>query len=198
MEFKQTVGGACYAIVDSLSFQQCQWLGKSVFSGVDLDSFNAAVLHDVVRLDGHLAMAICCLRDGESKSQHARLSWEKIQERANDLKAELSPGEVLAFEVPFYMLLDPASVAVILSGKKVMALFQKHVLEDDRERQSPAPGADGSSGALSLSAEEMSPKSASSLPNGDQPTQSPISGVASNGNGSIAPSLAGSASSFHG
>lgn len=172
------IGGISYRLVKQLGFRQCRWLGDSVLKGVELHKFKPAVLHDVVRLQGPLAMAICCLRDGETRNHHAKLPWSEIEARAEEFAAELSPDEVLAFEIPFYRLLTPAAVAIILEGR-VMQVMYSEMDESHQPPPSPAPGPTGSSGVSSPSAEATSPRSASSSANGDLLRPSRISDAVS-------------------
>lgn len=186
--FSVKVGGDTYEMVDSLGMQQCQWIGKSVMDGVELQNFNAEALHDVMRSKASIAIAICCMKQNETRSQHAKLPWSEIVSRAADVNAELSPDEVLAFQVPFYRLLTPASVAMMLPGKVLGKMYEEmagDVLPLDLHSQT------GSSAASSPSPTAISPSSAPSSATGGRPSPSPISGVASSDGPLIMPSLAG-------
>lgn len=193
--FSVKAGGDTYEMVDSLGMQQCQWIGKSVMDGVELQKFNAEALHDVMRSKASIAIAICCMKQNETRSQHAKLPWSEIVSRAADVNAELSPDEVLAFEVPFYRLLTPASVAMMLPGKVLGKMYEEmasDVLPLDLHSQT------GSSAASSPSVMETSPSSVAFSPSGVQPSLSPISGAVSSERPSTEPSLAGSVSSSPG
>lgn len=186
------IAGVNYSLVPALGYQQCQWLGEHVLNGIDLQRLDPAILHDVIRTKGPLAMAICLLADGVTRAQHATLSWDAITARAREFAAELSPEEVLSFSVPFFLRLQPASVAVMIPGNTLKTLW------DEANGPSPAPSATGSSTASSPSVEETLHELLTSSPSGDRPSPSPISGDASSERPSIEPSLAGSVSSFPG
>ena len=186
------IGGCAYLLTEQLSYQQGKWLGQYVLNGIDLHRLDYATLHDVIRDKGPLAMAICLIDVGMTRTEHSRLSWQAISLRAELFAAELSMEEVLQFAGPFFRLCRPASMAMLMPGRVLLELMA------ELPAPSPAPGETGSSGASSRSVEETLHDLLSSSPNGDRPSPSPISGDASSERSSTAPSLAGSASSFPG
>ncbi len=186
------INGVFYSIAKSLGYQQCQWLAAHVLTGADLLSLDAASLHDVICTKGPLVMAICLIEDGATRSQHNALSWETITARARQFAAELSPEEVIAFEVPFFLLLSPASIAVMTPGQMMQQLWH------ETSTPSPVPSGNGSSTVSSPSVEETSHELLTSSPNGDRPSPSPISVAASSAPPSTEPSLDSAGCNSHG
>lgn len=187
-----TIGDGSYLMPDGLSWQQNKWLGEHIFNGIDLNQLDYGTIHDLLRDKGPLLMAICLLEAGQTRAQHSRLPWQTISQRAEQFAAELSGGEVAAFGPHFFQSCQPASMVMLMPGRQMQAEFEALA------KRLRAAGSDGSSTASSHSATETSPSSASSLPNGDQPSLSPISSGVSSDRSSTEPSLVGAASSCPG
>lgn len=174
------IGGVTYRLVEKLGYQQCRWLGQTVLKGIDLHRLTYAIAHDVVREQGPLVMAICLVPLGSTRHAHARLTLEEIHARAELFAAEMDPEAVMAFTIPFFQLLGPASVFLLTPGTVIQGLYLAES-NSPPAVASPAPGPSGSSAVLSSSVEETLPKSSGSSPTGDRPTLIPIFGGASNG-----------------
>lgn len=191
-EREYRIGDGSYRMPAGLSWQQNKWLGEHIFKGIDLNQLDYGMIHDLLREKGPLMMAICLVDVGMTRAQHSALSWQTISQRAEQFAAELSGGEVAAFGPHFFQSCQPASMVMLMPGRQVQAEFEALA------KQFRAGGSNGSSTVSLHSATETSPSSAPSLPNGDQPSRSPISGDASSDRSSTAPSLAGAASSCPG
>lgn len=185
------IGGVVYRL-EPLSWQQNKWLGEHIFAGIDMQRLDYGTIHDLLREKGPLLMAICLIEDGQSRSQHSKLPWATVSQRAADFAAELTGEEVMLFGPRFFRYCRPGAMAMHVPG----TVFRK-MLEDEAAR-SAAPGENGSSGASSPSVTETLPSSGPSSPTGDQPSPSPISGDASSDRPSTTPSSAGVASSCPG
>lgn len=191
-EREYRIGDGSYRMPNGLSWQQNKWLGEHIFKGIDLNQLDYGTIHDLLREKGPLMMAICLVDVGMTRAQHSALSWQTISQRAEQFAAELSGGEVAAFGPHFFQSCQPASMVMLMPGRQVQAEFEALA-----QRLSVA-GSNGSSIVSSPSVTETSPSSAPSLPNGDQPSRSPISSDASSDRSSTAPSLVGAASNCPG
>lgn len=170
--------------LEALSWQQCRWLAEHIFKGVDMHRLDYPTVHDLLREQGPLFMAICLLAEGETRAQQARRPWEQLIQRAQEFAAELTSEEVTAFGLHFFRscLASPATMSLLTTGHGMRELF------NSLDAPSPVSGATGSSAVSSSSAEGMSPSSTPSLPSGDRESVSPISSAASNGRLLITPS----------
>lgn len=195
IKHEYVIGGGSYRL-EPLSWQQNKWLADHVFKEIDLERLDFATIWDLFRAQGPLIMAISLVDVGMTRAEHSRRTWQSVSLQAEAFAAELTGAEVAAFAPHFFQCCRPDQLAILIPGKALQR--QLAAVRPDVDAPSPAPGADGSSGASSPSAEEMSPSSASSSPTGDRPTPSPISVAVSSGNGSTAPFLAGSGSSSPG
>ena len=187
------IGETTYRL-ETLSWQQHKWLADHIFKGIDMHRLDYATIHDLLREQGPLMMAICLIESGKTRAQHSRLTFEVIASRAEDFAVELTGAEVAAFGIHFFRscLGSPATLAMLTTGKGMAQAFEALTAP------TPAPGASGSSAASSRSAAATSPSSESSAPSGDRPSLIPISGAASSEKPSTAPSLASAASSSPG
>lgn len=181
------IGGKTYRL-EPLSWQQNKWLGEHIFTGLDMQALDYAAVHDLLREKGPLMMAICLLPEGQSRKDQAKQPFSVIHALAEEFAGELTGGEVGLFGPHFFRCCRPDQMAMLVPGKVLQAEFVKLA-------QSPAPGASGSSAASSPLPTEMLPGSSPSSPDGDQLIQIHSSSAASSEPASIAPSLAGSASS---
>lgn len=180
------IGGGAYRL-EPLSWQQNKWLADHIFKDIDMQRLDYAAVHDLLREKGPLFMAICLIDVGHSRAQHSRLSFKAIMDRAEEFAGELTGGEVALFGPHFFRYCRPDQLAMLIPGKVLQAEFQKLA----EAAPSLAPGATGSNTALSVSAGEMSPSSASSSLNGDQPSLLHISSGASSEMPLIVPSSVG-------
>jgi len=187
------IGGREYRL-EPLSWQQNSWLARHVFCNIDMQRLDYATVHDLLRENGPLFMAISLIDATHTRAQHSRLSFNTIQDRAALFAAELTGGEVALFGPHFFRYCRPDQMAMLIPGKVLQAEFQKLAEAAPGETtQSHAPGGSGSSGASSRSAEETLREFPYSSPSGAQPSPSPISGAASSETLLTAPSLDGSA-----
>jgi hypothetical protein len=185
------IGEAVYRL-EPLSWQQNKWLADHVFRSIDVHRLDYAVVHDLLRQHGPLFMAICLLREGQTRQEHSKLPFATIAARAEEFAGELTGGEVALFGPHFFQSCRPDQLAMLIPGATLQRLV------GEAARQSLAPGETGSSAASSPSAAETSPSSGSSSATGDPLIQIRTSGDASNGMPSIAPSSAGAACSSPG
>lgn len=178
------IGGVVYRL-EPLSWQQHKWLADHLFQGIDMHRLDYPTIHDLLREKGPLFMAICLIQQGMSRAEHSRQSWEAISQKAELFAAEVTGAEVATFGVHFFRscLGSPATLAMLTTGQGMQQAF------DALARPSPAPGGNGSSVASSVSAAATLPSSEPSLPSGDRPSLSPISGDVSSERPSTAPSL---------
>lgn len=192
-----TIGDGRYRL-EPLSWQQNKWLAEHIFRDIDMQRLDYATVHDLLREKAPLFMAICLIDIGMSRSEHSRLSWKSISERAEMFAAELTGEEVVRFGPHFFYVCraSMAQTAMLLPGRIMQQQMEAAAAE--MATQPPAPGAAGSNTVSSPSAEEMSPRSQPSSPSGGQPTASPTSSDVSNGIPSIEPSSVGSGSNSHG
>lgn len=180
------IGGKRYRL-EPLSWQQNKWLGEHIFKGLDMQTLNYAVIHDLLREKGPLFMAICLLAEGQTRLQHAKQPFAAIQSLAQEIAGELTGGEVALFGPHFFRSNQPDQMAMLVDGKTL----QKHF--EDLAR-SLAPGETGSNAASSPSVTETSPELPASSPSGDPLIQIRTSSDALSDAPSISPSLVGSAS----
>lgn len=184
-----TIGGANYRL-EPLSWKQNKWLAEHIFKQIDLEQLDFATIWDLFREQGPLIMAITLVQEGQSRSEHARQSFESISLQAEQFAAELTGAEVAAFAPHFFHCCRPEQLAMMIPGKTLQRQFAG--ARSAEGAPSPAPGDSGSSAASSPSAAATLPRSTPSLPNGGPVNPSPISGAASNERPSTAPSLVGS------
>lgn len=183
---RYTIGGVTFHM-EPLSWQQTKWLGEYIFTSVDLQALDYAVIHDLLRERGPLFMAICLIPEGSDRKAHSLQPFQAIHERAAAFAAELTGMEVAEFGLHFFLCNPPSRLLLLLSGRALVKGISEAVA-------SPAPGGNGSSAVSSFSAMAMSPESPVSSPTGDQLIQIRISSEDSSGSPSSAPSLAGSES----
>lgn len=184
-----TIGEGRYRM-EPLSWQQNKWLADHVFQGIDMERLDFQTIWDLFRDKGPLIMAISLLKDGTTRAQHSRQSFQTISQLAEQFGGELTGSEVAEFATYFFTQCQPRQMAMLIPGKVLHRQWETALKNEGG--LSPAPGANGSSAALLASAAATSPSSAPSLPSGALVNPSPISDAASSEIPSTAPSLDGS------
>ncbi len=179
------IGGVRYRL-EPLSWRQCRWLGEHIFKERDVQTIDYAAIHDYVRTQGPLMMAICLVAEGQDRADKSRQPWSAIAAQAEDFAAQLDGMEVAKFGTHFFFSILGRQLAMLTPGAAIQAALLAAA-------SSPAPGASGSSAASSPSATATSGESSDSSPSGDRTTLSPISNAASNDKPLIMPSSVGAA-----
>lgn len=185
------IGDNTYRL-EELSWRQIKWLSDHVFKSLQLHRLDYAAVHDLLREDGPLFMAICLIAEGQTRRDHALLPFSAIQARADEFAGALTGGEVARFGPHFFRLCRPDQLAMLIPGATLQRLLA------DELSPSPSHLETGSSAVSSPSAAAMSPSSPASSPSGDRLIPLPTSGGVLSGTGSTAPSSDGSASSSPG
>lgn len=150
--------------LEPLSWQQQQWLGEYVFKDTDVAAIDYGAIHDFGRKLGPLFMAICLIREGQTRKEKSLQPWREILALAEEFRGELSGMEVASFCTHFFFFCQPGHMAMLVPGRAMQRLF---VEAATRQAEALAvPGGNGSSTVLSPSVTETSPSSGSSDPSG--------------------------------
>lgn len=187
-----TIMGNKYRL-EPLSWQQNKWLADHVFQDIDLARLDYATIWDLFRAKGPTIMAISLIPIGKTRGQHSMQSFDEIVGQATYFAVECTGAEVAEFAPHFFQSCRPEQLAMLMPGKTLQAQALEAARRHDAAKPSAAPGETMSTAASSPSVAATSPESPTSSPDGVQPIASPISGDASSGSVSTAPSLAGSA-----
>lgn len=154
------IGGQRYRL-EPLSWQQQQWLGESVFKDADVAAVDYGAIHDIGRAQGPLFMAICLIRDGQTRKEKSLLPWREILALAEEFRGELTGMEVASFCTHFFFFCRPNQLAMLMPGRIMQNLF----LEEARRAEAPhgqvSSGDDGSSTVSPLSRTVTLPDSTS-------------------------------------
>lgn len=186
-----TIDGVVYRL-EPLSWQQNKWLAEHIFRDIDLERLDYAVIHDLLRDRGPLFMAICLLREGQTRKEQAKLPFSAIHSLAEDFAGSMTGGEVAQFGPHFFICNQPAQLAMLVKGKVLVQEIQ------NAGESSRPPGATMSSARSSPSLVAILPSSSRSSQTSDPTSPNSISGDALNEPRSIEPSSDGVVLSSHG
>ncbi len=158
--------------LEPLSWQQQQWLGESVFKDADIAAIDYGAIHDMGRTRGPLFMAICLLREGQTRKEKSLQPWREILALAEEFRGELSGMEVASFCTHFFFCCQPGQMAMLVPGRAMQQLFVEAATKTADALA--APGGTGSSTASSPLPAAISASSVVFDPSGARLNQSPI------------------------
>lgn len=170
------IGGQRYRL-EPLSWQQQQWLGESVFKDADVGAIDYGAIHDLGRAHGPLFMAICLLREGQTRKEKSLQSWRDILALAEEFRGELTGMEVASFCTHFFFFCQPSQLAMLMPGRMMQQLFLEEARRAESASGQPSSGDDGSRTVSLPSPTGILPDSRSSDPNSAPPSPGRISGA---------------------
>lgn len=169
------IGGQRYRL-EPLSWQQQQWLGEYVFKDADIAAIDYGAIHDFGRKCGPLFMAICLIREDQTRKQKSLLPMRDILTLAEEFRGELSGMEVASFCTNFFFFCPPGQMAMLMPGRAMQRLFVEVATQSETAAGLAAPGGNGSSTVSSPSPTGILLSSGLSDPSSDQPSPIRISG----------------------